>query len=147
MAQDHAWNDFSPNYTYILSEIKDNAADNFGELTKLRKRENDQKVPKSLHQITSDLWDLYSGIYDLNFQVYKARKNETTIEIRYFPTSSLDSAFLEKVKDNEPMLHCKVPIPPYADVKTKKFDINWEQGGIRHEWNMFWWRRKTKRDL
>lgn len=76
-------------------------------------------------------------MYDLNFYVYKAGKNETIIEIRYYPNPSLDSAFLEKVKDNEPMMHCKVPIPPYAEGKTKKFDVNWEQGGIRYEWNMF----------
>lgn len=35
------------------------------------------------------------------------------------------------------MLHCKVGLPNYRRNDTDKFDINWELGGIRHEWNSF----------
>ena len=43
------------------------------------------------------------------------------------------------------MLHCKVSIPPYrankpnAYKKERRFDINWELGGIKHEWNKLLW--------
>lgn len=54
IAKDHSWNDISNNYTYILSEIESNEAHNVWEERKLRRSVNDQKVPKSLDQITSD---------------------------------------------------------------------------------------------
>lgn len=41
------------------------------------------------------------------------------------------------------MLHCKISIPPYVKKdKIKKFDINWELGGLRYKWNMFRWKTK-----
>ncbi len=46
------------------------------------------------------------------------------------------------------MLHSKVSTPPYASGLTnttkKKFDIHWELGGIRHQWNLFWYWRRYK---
>jgi hypothetical protein len=35
------------------------------------------------------------------------------------------------------MLHCKVGLPHYRKNDNEKFDVNWELGGIRHEWNIF----------
>ena len=41
------------------------------------------------------------------------------------------------------MLHCKVTHPSYikelpnSTKLEKKFDVNWELGGIRHEWKSF----------
>jgi len=42
------------------------------------------------------------------------------------------------------MFHCKVAIPPYQKNKSEKYDVNWELGGVRHEWKMFWARRNKK---
>ena len=52
--------------------------------------------------------------------------NSTIVDIRYFPKSSLDENVLKKVKDKEPMLHCKVPAPYYSTFSDLKFDINWQ---------------------
>lgn len=59
----------------------------------------------------------------------------------------LDKEFLDKVKTNEPMLHCKINIPPYIEETKKKFDINWEQGRITQQWKMFWWKQRIKKDI
>ena len=44
------------------------------------------------------------------------------------------------------MLHCKIAIPPYQnkniDNNKDKFDVNWELGGWRHQWNWFCWRMR-----
>ena len=74
--------------------------------------------------------------------IYKSEKENTIIEIQYFPKSSLESDFYETIKYNEPMLHCKIGIPPYVNNKSEKCDVNWELGGMRHELNLFWWRMK-----
>ena len=69
--------------------------------------------------------------------IYKSKKESTIIEIQYYPKSLLESEFYETVKNNNPMLHCKVGIPNYRKNDREKFDVNWELGGIRHEWNIF----------
>jgi len=145
IARDLCWNKISDKCSYVLSEIRNTEPDNFFELRKLRKLENKKKIPKTLRQITSDLKSLNSNFYDVNFYIYKSMREQTIIEIQYFLKSSLEKEFFEKVKDNDPMLHCKVPTPPYSNGKEEKFDINWELGGLRHKWKMFWWRQSIKK--
>ena len=136
MARNSCWNNISENTSYIISEIK-NDSRNFN-IQRIKKNQvNRKKKPVSLEKITTELISIYQNLYDINLEIYKSQKNKTIVDIRYYPKSALESDYYEKVKNNEPMLHCKVRIPPYVSDKSKKFDVNWELGGIRHEWNKF----------
>ncbi|WP_298903488.1 hypothetical protein [uncultured Psychroserpens sp.] len=132
MARNSCWNKISDNTSYIISEIK-NGEPNRTE----RKKANDKKIPKSLGKITTELKAFYENLYDINLHIYKSKKDKTIIEIQYYPKSSLESDFYETVKNNDPMLHCKIGLPNYRRNDTNKFDVNWELGGIRYEWNSF----------
>ncbi|WP_299126245.1 hypothetical protein [uncultured Winogradskyella sp.] len=143
MARNSCWNKISDNTSYIISEII-NDERNFFDRRIERKKVNEKKKTKSLEQITAELKDIYENLYDINLYVYKSKKESTIIEIQYYPKSSLESDFYETVKENNPMLHCKIGLPNYRKNDTKKFDVNWELGGIRHEWNSFWSRLKFK---
>lgn len=134
MARNSCWNKISDNASYIISEIK-NDERNFKIQRIERKKVNDKKKPTSLEQATTELNAIYDNLYDINLEIYKSKKDRTIVEIRYFPKSSLESDFYETVKDNEPMLHCKIGLPNYRKNDAEKFDVNWELGGIRHEWN------------
>lgn len=132
MAKNSCWNKISDNTSCIISEIK-NDVPNRTE----RKKDNNKKKPKSLEKITAELKAFYENLYDINLYIYKSKKESTIIEIQYYPKSSLELEFYETVKSNEPMLHCKIRLPNYQKNDNKKFDINWELGGIRYEWNNF----------
>jgi len=143
MARESCWNTISDNCVYIMSEIKEEGL-NFSEQRKRRKKINEKKEVKSIEEISANLERIYSNLYDVNLHIYKAERKRTIIEIRYFSKSSLDKEFLKEVNDKEPMFHCKVAIPPYQKNKSEKYDVNWELGGVRHEWKMFWARRNKK---
>jgi hypothetical protein len=143
MAKEMTWNHISNNYSYILTEIKD-SSENFHEQRKIQKRENGQKVPISIKDMLLIINTLYDNIYDLNFQIHKATKNDTIIEISYYPKSSLEPHFRQKVSDNPPMIHCKVVIPPWLLDKKKKFDINWEHREMLKQMRLLWHRIKFR---
>lgn len=143
MARNSCWNKISGNTSYIISEII-NDERNFFDKRIERKKANEKKKSKSLEQITAELKDIYENLYDINLYIYKSEKESSIIEIQYYPKSSLESEFYETVKDNDPMLHMKIGIPPYVNNKTEKYDVNWELGGIIYEWNLFWSRLKFK---
>ncbi len=147
MVEVSCWNTISKDRLFILSEIKSHIDKNFSELRIERKRLNKSKLPVSLDEIVTKLGNMYENLYDVNLYVYQAKAKTVIIEIQYFPKSSLNEEFFEKVKNNEPMLHCKVGIPSYRKNESEKYDVNWELGGLRHAWNMFWWRQKVKRQL
>ncbi|MCR1026115.1 hypothetical protein NQT66_14935 [Cellulophaga baltica] len=136
MANDICWNQISRNCEYIMSEINENIESDYSKIAKKRKNINEKKVPKSLNGIIAELSSIYDNLYDINLHIHKAQSERTIIEIRYFLKTSHTEEFYPKIKENEPMLHCKVAIPPYR-IKNKKFDVNWELGGIRHQWNKF----------
>lgn len=147
MARDHSWNTISNNCLYIISEIKYSNEKNLFEQRKTRKKVNRNKKPQPLQLVASELESIYEKLYDVNLYAFQSTSKQTVVEVQYCLKSSLDTDYLEKVKDNEPMLHCKVAIPPYLNDNKSKFDINWELGGLRHEWNTYWWRIRTKREL
>ena len=147
MARDHSWNPISNNCLYIISEIKDSNGKNFFEQRKIRKKVNRNKEPKELQVVVSELNCIYENLYDVNLYVFESTSKQTVVEMQFYPKSSLDRDYLEKIKNNAPMLHCKVAIPPYSNDDKSKFDINWELGGFRHNWKMYWWRKRTKREL
>jgi len=144
MATDICWNKIRRNCQYILSEIDENQGENFFERAKIRKRVNEQKKPKSLKEIVMDLNLIYENLYDINLYIYNAKRNETIIEIRYFLKTSHTKDYYPVIKNNESMLHCKVAMPPYH-IEGKKFDVNWELGGFRHEINMMWSKMNRKK--
>ncbi|HEY1195072.1 hypothetical protein [Flavobacterium sp.] len=137
------WNDISNNLVFILSNISE-TGENALVHRHNRNIANKKKTPKSLNEAVSDLAKIYDTIYDINLYVYKAEKNRTILDIRYFLKSELDAEYLKTVINNSPMLHCKIVLPPYLK-ENSKFDVNWELGGIRHHWNMFWYRRKFRK--
>ena len=143
MATDICWNKISRNCEYIMSEIDESIGKNYFERAKIRKKINDKKSPKSLNKIVTELTAIYENLYDINLYIYKSLSNKTIIEIRYFLKTSHTAEFYPTIINNEPMLHCKVARPSYAtkppnsNKPEKKFDVNWELGGIRHELNMF----------
>mgnify|MGYP003631380885 CR=1 FL=1 len=150
MASDICWNKISRNCEYIISEIDESIGKNFFERAKIRKKVNDKKPPKTLSGIVAELTTIYENLYDINLYIYKSLPNKTIIEIRYFLKTSHTAEFYPTIINNEPMLHCKVARPFYAtespnsNKTERKFDVNWELGGIRHEWNLFWSRLRFK---
>lgn len=143
MAADICWNKISRNCVYILSEIDETIGKNYFELAKIRKKINDKKTPKPLSEIVADVTKIYDNLYDINLFIYKSLRNKTIIEIRYVLKTSHTEEFYPTIKDNEPMLHCKISKPFYVTASPnlnkgeRKFDVNWQLGGIRHEWNTF----------
>ncbi|MGD1846341.1 MAG: hypothetical protein ACFB10_13220 [Salibacteraceae bacterium] len=137
MARDQSWNTISNNCLYLISEIKDSNGKNFFEQRKIRKRENRHKQPKTLQAVAYELSCIYKNLYDVNLCVFKSTSRQTVVEIQIYLKCSLSKVYLEKVKANDLSLHCKVAIPPYAIDETSKFDINWELGGLRHNWKMY----------
>jgi hypothetical protein len=140
LAENSCWNKISQNTTYIISEILNDGKNHF-EKRITRKKLNEKKTPQSLKQAAVELKALYKNLYDINLYIYKSKKNYTIIEIQYYSKLSLNPDFYETVKDNEPLLHCKIGIPPYAHDKGK-YDVNWELGGIQYNWNLFFYRLK-----
>jgi hypothetical protein len=146
LSRDSSFNNISDNCKFIISEIK-YSDKNFFKQNKIRKADNRKKTPKPLADIIVELEKLYPNLYDVNLYVYKAGKYSTLIEIQYFLFSSLDIDYQKIISTQETMLHCKVAIPVYASDNNEKFDINWQLGTINHKWKMFWWQRKTKKQL
>ena len=138
MAEVSCWNTISDNCEFILSEIDVNEELNFFDQRKKRKRLNSLKQTISISQVTEQLEEMYTNLYDVNLHVYRAAKTLTIIEIKYLLKSTIDTEYQKKINDKDPMLHCELPIPPYRKNKIDKYDINWELGGFRHKYNMFW---------
>lgn len=145
MAMEICWNKISRNCKYVKSEIDDR---------KDKKNSISELVPKSLSEMVLELSLIYENLYDINLYIKKSSKKWTLIEIRYYLKTSHTSEYYHEIKNKAPMLHCKINLPPYsqtsnyAEENTRKFDVNWELGGIRHIWNRFigkikfYWKRK-----
>jgi hypothetical protein len=146
MANNSCWNNISKNHLFILSEINQDGKNFFLQRIE-RKKLNDKKTPVPLNEIINDLKIIYYDLHLIELYIYLAKKKVTIIEIQYILKSNFEDDFYEKIKDNEPMLHCKIGIPIYHQDKSNKYDINWELGGFRDNWKMFWYRLKRKRQL
>jgi len=136
MARELTRNHVSDNCKFILTEIRD-SQESFHVQRRLKIKENNMKAPKALHELIPTLQILYSNLYDINLNIYKANKHLTIIDIRYYLKSSLDSDSREKVLNNPPMLHSRVAIPPWLPDKKEKFDINWEHKQWLIKWKLF----------
>ena len=139
LARKQASNKIPDSCKFILTEIKD-GQDNFHIQRRLLKKENDKKVPVTLQELMPSLDRLYDNLYDINLYIYRVSKHFTTIDIRYYPKSSLEEDYRQKVLLNPPMLHCKVAIPPWLQDKKEKFDINWEHKEWLNRLKILWMR-------
>jgi len=146
MARSLTRNKISDNYKLVLTEIKD-SSENFREQRKINKLVNDKKVPMAVTELMPTLKKLYNNFYDINLHIYKATKNITIIDFRYYPKSSLDKDFRIKVLDNPPMLHCKVTHPPWLSDKKEKFDINWIHYEGLNKLRLLWLKLKLRTQM
>jgi hypothetical protein len=138
LATGMTWNKFSNDYVYILSEIKDSNKDSM-ERRRDMIAENKKKKPVPLEELLPVLEKIYDNVYDFNLYVYKATKEMTVIDIRYYPKMALDAEYRKLKQDDKPMMHCKVPIPWWRSNDKLQFDIHWE-----HHVVMPWWKRVFK---
>ncbi len=143
LARELSWRKISENCKFILTEIKDNE-ENFHVKRVLQKKENDKKAPMTFPEIFPLLQNFYGNLYDINLHIHRACKRFTVIDIRYYPKSSLDPNYRQKVLNNPPMLHCRVAQPPWFSNKNEKFDINWEHNQWVIGWKLFWMRQNLK---
>ncbi|CAM1371821.1 hypothetical protein [Tenacibaculum xiamenense] len=138
LVEETCWNKLSKNMFYFISEIIP--------FDEEQKNIDTKPTPlksvtlKSLDEIADDLFVLYPNLYDVNFYVYQSFYDKTIIQIKYFPKSSITKNTFRNLETTPPMFHCKISLPVYAKERNKKFDINWEHGGFRHEWNLFWYK-------
>lgn len=144
-ARDLTWNKISPNCKFILSEIRDMNG-NFHDQTLTIQKENNRKKPVSFGDIMPVILQRYSLLYEIDLHIYKAKKHETVIDIRYVNKHSFDDAYYKQVANDPPMLHCKVSMPPWLpmDKPKPKFDINWEHKHLYFKWQMYLLRRKLR---
>jgi hypothetical protein len=142
-ARELTYNRISDHCKFILTEIKV-SQENFHIQRQLRKKENDEKIPVTLIELMPKLQILYENFYDINLYIYRTTMNMTVIDFRYFPKSSLDPEYRQKVLHNPPMLHCKVAQPSWLSDKKGKFDINWEHYGGLNRLRLLWLKLKFK---
>ncbi|MCB9046651.1 MAG: hypothetical protein H6550_11020 [Chitinophagales bacterium] len=143
MAREHTWNRISDNTRFILSEIHD-SEQNLFEATRLKQKENNKKDTASLKEILPQLLEMFDNLYDINLEIYKTTKHYTIIDIRCYLKSSLDEKYRKSVAEKTPMLHCKIPYPPWLWDKKEKFDINWQHKTYLNQWKMLIARFKLK---
>ena len=143
MARDLTWNKISPNCKFILSETREMAG-NFHDQRIIIQKENNRKKPVSFSEVMPIVLQRYPILYEIDLYVYKAKKRETIIDIRYVNKQSFDEDYIKKVKSDPPMLHCKVAMPPWLPMEgpKPKFDINWEHKHLYLRWRIYLERRK-----
>ncbi|XOV67815.1 MAG: hypothetical protein ACFHU9_01325 [Fluviicola sp.] len=125
MAEQSCINDISDNFVYISSVINIHELD--GGIEKIQNKvvSNESKEVLTLDVVSSQLFNLYQDLYDINFFIHRADKDRTVIDIRYVLKSHLDTEVRSKIIDNEPMFHAKIAVPP-GFKKNEKFDVNWQ---------------------
>ncbi|WP_027385231.1 hypothetical protein [Chryseobacterium gregarium] len=129
------WNKLSPECFFIITDFNEFIDSNGFENHKLKNKINSQKALQDLDSSIELLKKEYADLYDIVLYVFKAGRHKTVIEIEYYRKSNFDPDYFEKIKNNPPMLHAKIHMPPYGK-GGKKFDVNWKRRGWRHRWNM-----------
>ena len=150
MAKEHSWNKISNEVRYVINTVKTEITEveNLFDRNRMRKKILEGKERVNLDSAIKQLKSDFDNIYLIELYVFKAKKNETIVEIEILEKSQLEDEYRKTVADKSPMLHCKVAIPPYKGLKGKgKFDINWQLETIEYKWKMFWWRRKINKKL
>jgi hypothetical protein len=120
MAKEITYNNISDNCRFILNEIKNSDTNSF-EGQRKRIKENNKQPKVDFKEVVMQLLKIYPNLYDINLYIHKSTKHLTVIDIRYYLKSSLGEEFEEKEKNNAPMIHCKISLPPYQSEKKEKF--------------------------
>lgn len=154
MAKDLCWNDITDEVKYVIKRVNLGVENtkNFRNRDKERRKILNKKERLTLDSAIQELSSDFDNIYLIELYIFKARRKETIVEIEVLERSELidpsdlDSEVNKNYLHQNMMLHCKVPVPPYANEDKKiKFDINWQLGTLEHKWKLFWWKRKIKR--
>jgi hypothetical protein len=134
-------NDISDHCLFILSEITDEPT-NAHQQRRVTKRLNDAKQPLPLADLAPALHQLHGNLHDVNLSIYRATREVTIVDVRYYPRLSLAPAYRAQVADLPPMLHVKVATPPWLALvePLPQFDINWERR-VTWAWLRTWWYR------
>lgn len=107
LAEKQCWNKVSKNCHYILTDINALEYSNFHMLRKLKYKANSKKNPQDLNSILKVLYEYDNDLYDVVLYVFKAKKNQTIIEIEYLKKSDLDPEYDQEIKDYPTMFHAK----------------------------------------
>ncbi len=154
MARDLCWNNIKDEVKYVIKKVnlEVESTENFHTRNKRRKKVLNQEKRLILDSTIKELSSDFDNIYLIELYIFKAEKKETIVEIEVLERSELtdrsdfDSEANKNYLHQNMMLHCKVPVPPYAHEDKKiKFNINWQLGTLDHKWKLFWWRRKIKK--
>lgn len=141
-------NSISKNQYFILTEINIHPEGNLHELRLREIESNNKKESFSLEEAISQLFVLYSNLYDINLTVFHALKKSTIIEIRYVLKSHLDESHPCRVSNIEPMYHARLTTPFYLKERDEKFDVNWQHQEWKNWWKQFQWKMGwTKRNV
>ncbi|MCS4303990.1 hypothetical protein [Chryseobacterium sp. BIGb0232] len=143
LAKMNCWNKISPDFVFIVSDFNEFERLNFFEQRKARNKINKHKDVLGLDSVIEILSKEYHDLYDITLYIFKAGRKETIIEIQYYRKSNFEPDYFAIVKKEPPMFHSKISLPNYV-VKGRKFDVNWELGGVRDSWNYFLHRIKHK---
>ncbi len=137
-----AWNTIPDHCLFILSEITDEPA-NAHQRRRVTKRLNDAKQPRPLADLAPALHQLHDNLHDINLYIYRATREVTVVDIRYYPRSSLAPAYRAQVAALPPMLHLKVATPPWLTQAQPlpKFSINWERQILWTQLRTWWFRK------
>ncbi|MGI4737518.1 MAG: hypothetical protein ACRYG7_20315 [Janthinobacterium lividum] len=128
LARELTWNYISDNCLFILSEITDEPM-NAHQQRRVAKRLNNAKQPLPLADLAPALHQLHGNLHDINLYIYRATREVTIVDVRYYPRSSLAPAYRAQVAELPSMLHVKVATPPWLALMEPlpRFDINWER--------------------
>lgn len=130
LVKKNCWNIITNNrYQYILTDVNSLEYINLHELRIIKQKINSKKTPQNLNSIVETLAEFHDDLYDVVLYVFKAKSNKTIIEIEYLKKSDLDPEYYQKIKDNSPMFHAKIIMPPNQN-QMVKFDVNWQNNNV-----------------
>lgn len=130
LVKKNCWNIITNNrYQYILTDVNSLEYINLHELRIIKQKINSKKTPQNLNSVVETLAVFNDDLYDVVLYIFKAKSNKTIIEIEYLKKSDLDPEYYQKIKDNSPMFHAKIIMPPNQN-QMVKFDVNWQNNNV-----------------
>ncbi len=130
LVKKNCWNIIKNNrYQYILTDVNNLEYINLHELRIIKQKINSKKTPQNLNSVVETLAVFNDDLYDVVLYIFKAKSNKTIIEIEYLKKSDLDPEYYQKIKDNSPMFHAKIIMPPNQS-QMVKFDVNWQNNNV-----------------
>jgi len=129
LVKKNCWNIITNRYQYILTDVNSLEYSNLHKLRIIKQKINSKKTPQNLNSVVETLAEFNDDLYDVVLYIFKAKNNKTIIEIEYLKKSDLDPEYYQKIKDNSPMFHAKIIMPPNQN-QMVKFDANWQNNNV-----------------